>query len=289
MKQNITIGVALTLISALFYASLAALIKVEANQVPLPMIVFAQSLIIFVLVIPMIFARGRQHGLRLLQTNNRKLHLVRSFFSVGISYLFFYSISYVPLVNAVLLANSAPLFVPFIGLIFLSQPINHRLWIPLLVGFVGIILVLQPSSQLLVIASLLPLAAAICMATSMLLVRKASANDATLTIIFYYGLYATLISGVVALTYWKTLNLHLLLWLILLGFVFFVVSMALTYALKFANAQLVSALYYSNIIFAAFISILFFHSHISLPVVLGIVLTTLGGVMCIMAQRSRRI
>lgn len=278
------IGISMTLLSAFAYAVLTAIVKSQSAMVPLPIIVFVQSLVTLLLILPIIFKNGMRTAIQTLRSPHIFTHLIRTLFSLGISYFLFLAVAYIPLVNAVLLANTAPLLVPFIAYFFLRQKINHNLWIPILIGFAGITIVLHPNLHNFNFASLAALAAGFCMATSMLLVRKTASKDSSITISFYYFLFSTIVSGIIVIWFWIPLPLHTFLILIAEGVIFFIVQFSLAIALKNAPAELVSSLYYSNIIFAAIIEMIIWKSGLSFLTISGIILTAVGGILCIRAQ-----
>ena len=202
MKNNLPLGVILSLICAFLYSSQTTLIKLEASYLPpLPVIIFFQSLVALLLILPIVFRSGYREAKQVIITKKLKLHFLRTIFSLSISFLLFYAITYIPLVNGILLANTAPLMVPFLGYFFLSQKINHRLWLPIIIGLAGVTLVLQPDVRIFNSASLLALAAACAMAASMLTVRKLSATESTHTTAFYFFFLSTLLSGVIAIKF----------------------------------------------------------------------------------------
>lgn len=285
MKQHLTLGVSMTLASTLSYAILTAIVKAQSANIPTPVIVFIQSLVTLILIVPVIIHGKKEAFNRIKNSPYILTHFFRTIFSLGISYLLFLAVGYIPLVNGLLLANTAPLMVPFLAYIFMAQPFNHRLWIPLLIGFGGIILVLRPDSSLFQPAALLALGAGFCMACSMLLVRHAAKIDNSITTSFYYFLFSTLISGAVAIGFWVPLSLHDILILITEGTLFFIVQLTVVKALQNIPAELVSSLYYTNIIFGAIIGIIVWKTDLPEIVWVGTILTCLGGLLCIRAQR----
>jgi drug/metabolite transporter (DMT)-like permease len=287
MNNNLPLGVLISLLCAFFYSTQTALVKYMADSLPpLPMIIFMQSLIALLFLLPFLFRKGFAHAQSVVQTKNVGLQLLRAFSSLSLSYLLFYSVKFIPLVNAMLLINTSPLIVPFIAYFFMSQRINHKLWLPIAMGFIGVIVVLQPDARIFNWASLLDLIGAVCTAVSMLIVRKTSATDSSDTNTFYFLFFATLISGAVAMLFWQPLTADMWLPLLVIGGLYFLVQHATSYALKFANAQLVSTLFYSNIIFAAILSQLLWHTLPSMATWLGVVLIVVGGILCIRAEHS---
>ncbi len=289
MKKHLYLGVSLTLLSTFAYAILTAIVKGVEGEVSLPMIVFAQSLVSLLLITPLLLRKGRTHAKQLVKTSFVGTHVLRTFFSLGISYSLFYAVTKIPLVDAVLLANTAPLMIPLLALVFFRQHINHRLWLPLGIGFIGVAIVLNPDGKIFNIAAIIALFAAVSMAMSMLLVRKASSKDAPLTVTFYYLLFSTLVSGIVALWFWQPLSAKVLGILALEGGLFFIVQFSLANALKYITPNVVGPMYYSNILFAAIISVLVWKTSISLSIVFGMLLTIVGGVLTIREQSRRQI
>ena len=287
MKNSIHLGILLTLLSALSYAVQTAIVKHLGGTVSTPVIVFIQSAVCFVLISAVIISQGKQKAVRLIKTAHPVIHIFRTFFSLGISYFLFYSVKFIPLVDAVLLANTAPLMVPLIMFLFMSVKINHKLWVPLLIGFSGVILILNPDPQVFHSASLLALAAGVCMASSIILIREAR-NDSGITNAFYYFLFSLPISGLGAAFFWTPLSIKILIPLIIIGLLFFIVQFSLTYALKHVNAQTVVSLYLSNIIFAAIIGMLIWSTPMTWGIISGICLTIIGAIFTIRAQSQTR-
>lgn len=287
MKYNLPLGVALGLLAALAYSAQTAVVKVEITSLPpLPVVIFIQSLIALLLVLPLILKDGKSNAKALLSTHKIWLHMLRTVFSLSISYLLFYAVTLIPLVNGLLLANTAPLIIPFLGYLFLSQKINHRLWMPLLIGYLGVALALHPDARLFNPGSLLALAAAVGMAASILTVRKIAATDDTKTTLFYFFLFSSLLSGLVSLPFWTSLTLSMLPILFTIGALYFLTQLASTTALKYINAQLAGSLFYSNIIYAAIISLIVWNTLPTEPTVAGIVLIIVGGILCIRVEHK---
>ena len=114
MQNKLLLGVLFALIGALFYSIQTAIIKDTAAILPpLPVIVFVQSLISFILVLPIIFKHGLQKGVAIFKTKRIPLHILRTIFSLMISFSLFYAVQFMPLTNAMLLANTVPFVVHF--------------------------------------------------------------------------------------------------------------------------------------------------------------------------------
>jgi drug/metabolite transporter (DMT)-like permease len=286
MQRKLRLGVLFMLASTLSYSLLATIVKYLDNSIEIPTIVFIQSLVCLGLLLPVMLRGEVQDMKRRVQSNYKGLHLLRAVCSLGISYFLFLAVSHMPLVNAMLLANTAPFMVPLLGALLMGHTLNHRIWLPLMLGFIGVVFVLQPDKGAFQPAAIYALAAAFCMAMSTLLVRRASKHDSALTITFYYFVYAAVLSSLVAVFFWEPITLQQLFILIVIGILFFICQYSLTLALWHVSAQLVSSLFYTNILFATVFSWVLWSSRFSTYVWLGIIFIIFGGILCVNTQHS---
>ncbi len=288
MRHNIFLGVLLGLIATVFYSSQVAFIKAQANPLPLSMLIFVQSLVALACMAPVIFRHGLPGAKKLFATQKIGLHVLRAFAGLGISFFLFSAVKYIPLVNAVLLANTSPLMVPFISLVFLGQTINHKLWIPILIGFIGVTIILNPHGDIFNVAALFALGAAFCIAISIITVRFLSKTDSIESIVVYFFVLSAIIAALAAIPFWVSLSWQQWAFMIFIGLLYFGCQYALNYGLRYASAQLMSVMLYCNVIFSAIISIVFFHQVLTPMVAVGIVLTILGGVLCVRVEHLAR-
>lgn len=289
MKNKLFLGAILTLVGMLFYSIQTAIIKVEMPILPpLPVVIFIQSVTALLFVFSLMF-RNKKSILNILHTRQLGLQLMRTVFSLIISYTLFSAVQHIPLVNAMLLANTAPLMVPFLAYFFMSQPINHRLWLPMLIGFLGVAFVLHPDGHIFNPFSFLAIIAAVMMASSILAVRKLAKTDSSETITFYFFLFSAIFSGIAAIYFWVPMTLHMWIATISIGILYFFSQYALTQSLHYANAELVSALLYSNIIYSVIISFLFWGTFPTWLTIFGTLLVMLGGVLCIYEEYRKKV
>ena len=284
MHNKTSLGILFTLASAFFYAIQAAIIKAVGTGIPLPVLVFMQSFIALLILMPIIAIQQVKTSQNLFKTKVPILQFWRTLFSLGISYFLFAALHFTPLVDAVLLANTAPFFMPFILLIYAKQKIQHRLWLPLFIGFIGVIFILKPDTQVFNPHTFIALGAGLSMALSMMLVRKISAHDSSMTVVFYYFLFSSILAGIVSVPFWQPLSVTLILILLVIGVLFFLVQYLLALGLRYTHTQNVAVLYYANVIFAALISILIFGDKSSFISITGIVLTILSAIVIIKRQ-----
>jgi len=148
----------------------------------LPQFVFLRS--IFGLAFFLFTARF-YGGLSSLRTKRWKWHLFRTLLATGAMFGFFYGLSQMPLVNALTIAFTAPLFVTGLSVPFLGEQVGWRRWLAVVVGFVGVLIVLRPGTGMFTPAAIGLLIAALCYAGLALTARKLAATESSFSMAVY--------------------------------------------------------------------------------------------------------
>lgn len=283
-NHNIKSGILLTLMSSLSYAALGTLVKANPSYIPIPVLVFFQSLVSLIFLAFLLLFRKGSHVTNVVKTQKIRWHLLRTICSMGVNFFLFYSLAFIPLVDGVLLANTAPFIVPLLAFLFMGKKINHQLWLPLMIGFLGVVAVLRPGEEIFNPYALLALGSGVCMAAGSLLVRKLSATESSETSLLFYLFLSTIITGCALPFFW--VDLTLLSWALLpcFGILFFFTQYFLTLGLENISAQIFSITYYSCIIFSVIFGYIIFHNGLDMFTLLGIILICMGGIASIAIQ-----
>lgn len=200
-------GALLVSSAALMFASMGGLIRLASLHLPNEQVVFFRNLFGLLVLLPVVWQR---RGRIELKTACPGLHLVRSLFGLAAMYCFFYALSVLPLANAVLLNFTAPLFIPFVAMLWLGERVSPRIWAAIVIGFAGILFILKPGNGLYLRGALAGLASGGFAAVAMVSLRKLSASEPALRVVVYYGLVCTLVSLVPALWSWQSVDPRLL-------------------------------------------------------------------------------
>ena len=134
-------GILLSLIGFFLLAVMDAIIKGMSSKYGTLELVFFRSLFGLIPVVLLILIK-RQHSLFL--TKRPKLHFFRSVFATTTTFLFFLSLHYLPLADAVSLVFCAPLFLTALAGMILKEVIGPHRWLAVLVGFLGVFAIMQP-------------------------------------------------------------------------------------------------------------------------------------------------
>jgi len=233
--------------SAFFFAGMGVAVKAAAETLPNAMVVFFRSAVGLLFLLPWV----ARLGFRELATRHLREHLVRGFAGLAAMYCFFYAIGHMPLADAVLLNYSLPLFLPFIGNLWLGEAIPGRLWPGLILGFLGILLILKPGLDLFNPVALVGVAAAVLAAVAQVGIRRLTLTEPTTRIVFYFGVVSTVVSAIPLIRVWKRPEPAVWGILAALGLLATFGQLFLTKAYAQAPAAQVGPFIYTSVVFAA--------------------------------------
>lgn len=238
-------------------------------------------LLALILLVPVLVARrGRD-----LPSTALHLHLLRGGTGMGGFLLFMTAAKLVNLVNANVLLNTTPLFIPLLAWLVLKQRIPRNLWIALAVGFAGMVIVVKPNASILdQPGDLLGLAAGLVCAVEFLTVKGLNRTESPLTQLWYFLTIGTGISSIAMVGHVQAISLGQGLLVLasaacLLSFQFLLIK-----AYGFADPSSIGAFQYSSVIFAGLIGWIWFQQIPTVSVVVGTLFICLGGVLSIVRQ-----
>ena len=246
MPTDLRRGALFMVASAVLFASMAAAVRVAANELPNAPIVFFRHFIMLVFLLPWLFRQGR-HAL---DTDDFPGHLVRGLAGVSAVACYFYAIARLRLADAVLLNQSMPLFIPLVERAWLRERIPPRLWGVLALGFAGLLLILRPGSGVFQPAALVGLASAAFASIAQVGIRRLTRTEPVTRIVFYFGLVASVVALPPAVWWWRPPSA--LTWgvLLLMGVFATAGQLTLTRAYLHAPAARVGPFLYAGPVFA---------------------------------------
>lgn len=264
----------------LCFVGMGSLVKLLSENLPSQNVLFFRNLFGLLILMPLIF----KLGVKTLKTDNLKWHFLRSLSGVSAMYCFFYALSELPLADAMLLKISAPLFIPIIAFVWLSEHISLRAIMAILIGFLGVILVLKPTGTV-HIASIAGLMGGALAALAKVTIRRMSNTEPTSRIVFYFGLISLIIATIPMFWFWQYPNQKEWLLLILLGGFGTFGQLFLTKAYTLAPASRIAPFTYSSILFAAAIGWIFWNEIVTLLTVSGAFLIIMAGILIIQEKK----
>ncbi len=105
--------------------------------------------------------------------------------------LFFITLRYMPIADAIAVFFIEPFILTILSVIFLKEKVGWRRTLAMIAGFLGALLIIQPSYEIFGPVSLLPMGTALLFAIYLLVTRKIANDDDPLTMQFAAGIGGT--------------------------------------------------------------------------------------------------
>jgi drug/metabolite transporter (DMT)-like permease len=199
LPLSIQVGL-LSVGAMLLFAIANGFIRHISQSVPAVEVAFFRALFGVLFLAPILLRTGMA-GLR---TQRHGLFLLRGALVAVQSGMWMYSLYLLPIDKATALNFTVPLWATIGAALILGETVRARRWTAVTVGILGSLIILRPGFTAFEPASLVPLAAAVGMAFSMLIVKTLSRTEATHTIVLYMGIYSTPFLLIGALPVWQT-------------------------------------------------------------------------------------
>lgn len=280
LEKNEKLGFFYAFLASFSYATMASVAKL-AVEVPAPMMVFFRNLVCFIFLIPLFFK------IESFKTQKIGLFSIRAIAGFITLNCFFFAAKELFLVDAVLLINTAPLFIPIVILGWDRKKIPPLRLLAMGIGFIGILLILKPRYDFFNFLGLIGLCSGIFMAFSMVTLNKLSKSEPTERIMFYFFL-GNIILGFFPMLYsWKTFE-HSITWfyIFLVGVLAFAFQFLTTKAYTHLHPTKVSPLSYLSIVFSGIIGWLIWDNIPDLFSIIGTCFVILGGILVLRDKKK---
>jgi drug/metabolite transporter (DMT)-like permease len=283
--QNTIRGTYFALTTFLSTACIGVVVKWLPVDTPPMTIGFVQFFSVLLLTLPWVLRTNptlaQAGGLQNLRTQRLALHLLRGISGLLAHLCFYVAIFYVPLIDANLLLSAAPIWVPFLMLIFMKQTVARALWISILTGFIGVGFILHPHLQTLNRGAMYGLLSGIMLAIALITVRALASTEPPARQLFYYSLFSTIICLPFVILQWRTIHLYEFFLLCSAGLFLFSQQFFLVKALRYIDAGLLSPMSYFTIVFAGLFGWLIWSETPDIRSVIGVALVLLSGLLTV--------
>jgi drug/metabolite transporter (DMT)-like permease len=258
-------------LAALSASGMGLFVKLS-NSAAVASLIFARFILAFPIVLWVIY-----HKKIHIQIAKVPKNLTRSIASILALYAYFYAVQMLPLVNAITLTNTTPLFLPIAVLVWYKLVVSKRRFLATAVGFLGVVILLRPMGDFQLLGSLLGLASGLFGAVALISVRQLSKSESTETILCYYFLIGAVISFFPVLFDWKPISEPLQwLYVLLSAVCALIYQFTLTKAFTHAPATKVGTTNYLAVVFGGIYGWTIFGEVPDMWVVIGTVLIISG-------------
>jgi drug/metabolite transporter (DMT)-like permease len=270
--------------STVFLGIMNLFVKLAAEQLPIPQIMFFRSLLG---VFPVLFLLWQRQDWNLIKTHRIGAHFVRSFVGFVSMCAFFWAFAMLPLANATAIQFATPLIVTALSVVLLDERVGPHRWTAVLIGLGAVLFMLQPAGANNMLGSLVAICAATLSAFVVIIIRKLGNSEHSLTIVFYFTLICALLSGIWMAFVWKTPDTIHWIYLIAIGLLGGCGQICTTYAYARAPLAFVSPFTYFTIIVSVILDLAVWHIFPSWQLWVGSTIVIASG-LYIVLRESRK-
>ncbi|MBW2278760.1 MAG: DMT family transporter [Deltaproteobacteria bacterium] len=171
------------------FSGMSALGKIASQQVPSIEVVFFRSLV----GVPIILIMALRTQASLLG-QRKVLLIVRSLSGTLAMMGFFYALRHIPVADAVLLNQTAPVFVLPMAAFYLGERVTWRHVLLALTALGGAALVIKPGFDVVNLPGLVAFGSALFVAIAYVTIRKLTATEHPLTIVLWFTVFSVLLT-----------------------------------------------------------------------------------------------
>ncbi|HRJ71909.1 MAG TPA: DMT family transporter [Terrimicrobiaceae bacterium] len=278
-RPSLSAGI-LLITAAFFCAAVMSAFSKAASGVPALLLLFLQYGISLLVFLPALWKDGPV----MMKTSRFGLHAFRSVSGAVCQLLFFVAVKSISLMDATLLSNAAPLFIPLVVYVWFRKTVQPLVWVSLLIGLAGIVLIIKPGAEMFRNpAALLALAAAVFSALALVATNRLSETEPPMRILIYNFGISTVLLIPFCVWAWKPPTAEE--WLLLLGVGGFyaVTQWLIILAYRHASAAQISPFNYTVVIFSGLLGWMFFGNVPDAVSLVGTLLICAGGILSIRA------
>ena len=239
--------------SGLFATSMHCLIRFATEENHPFEVAFFRTIFVLIIFLPVV----AKNGFNSLKPNNIKLQTYRALVGSVAMLCMFYGLSITELAKATALMFTVPIFATILAIIFLKEIVGIRRWSAMFVGFIGALIVLRPDVQL-GLGPLLILCGSLLWSSSVLMAKKLTQTDNTMTITFWQAAGLIPATFILATQVWEWPTMNQLFMFLLIAIAGTMTHWFLNEALKRADISSLLPLDYLRLIWSVSLGFIFF-------------------------------
>ena len=248
------LAVLFMILSGIFATTMHCLIRFATEDNHPFEVAFFRTVFVLLIFLPVV----SKNGLASLKSNNVKMQSYRAVVGSVAMLCMFYGLSITELAKATALMFTVPIFATILAIIFLKEIVGIRRWLAMCVGFIGALIVLRPDIEL-GFGPLLILCASLMWSSSMLMAKKLTQTDTTVSITFWQAAGLIPATFILAIQVWEWPTLQQLIMFLFIAIAGTLVHWFLNEALKRADITALLPLDYLRLIWSVSLGFIFFN------------------------------
>jgi len=282
-KQSLMIGsifIVLAFLANTIQSVFGKAIESEVSVEMFSWVTFLSALVVVTIIVAL-------RRFRDLKTTVLPMHLLRGGTGISGFLLFIGAAQATSLMNANVLLNTTPIFIPLLAMAFLHNRINRQLWLAIAMGFAGMVIIVKPSATIFTDpGNLLGLLAGFVTAIEFLAVKKLDESDSPLTQMFYFLLIGTVICSFLVAGKLQAITASHMLIMLATGICLVLFQFLLIKAYMYAKPHEIGAFQYSSVVFAAILGWVVFKESLDAATIAGTTLVCIGGYLSISGRKE---
>jgi drug/metabolite transporter (DMT)-like permease len=282
-KQSLMIGsifIVLAFLANTIQSVFGKAIESEVSVEMFSWVTFLSALVVVTIIVAL-------RRFRDLKTTVLPMHLLRGGTGISGFLLFIGAAQATSLMNANVLLNTTPIFIPLLAMAFLHNRINRQLWLAIAMGFAGMVIIVKPSATIFTDpGNLLGLLAGFVTAIEFLAVKKLDESDSPLTQMFYFLLIGTVICSFLVAGKFQAITASHMLIMLATGICLVLFQFLLIKAYMYAKPHEIGAFQYSSVVFAAILGWVVFKESLDAATIAGTTLVCIGGYLSISGRKE---
>ena len=247
MSKN-ALAILLIFLSIFFGTTMGTLMKLAQNDLNVYTAGFFRFLLGFIIVLPYIL----KTNFNVYKTANFKIHLIRSCLNLPAMLLGFAALALVPLEKISALHFIVPFIVTILAVVFLKEKIRFFRISALIIGFVGMLIILRPGIIDVSIGIQMTLISSFIWAVVIIITKKLTKNDSSITILTYQYTFMTVLSFFIVIFFWQTPSLISFIYLVLAAISGTILHISLNHAYKLVDVSMTQPFSFAGLIIASF-------------------------------------
>ena len=246
--------IVLSLIGTFTAALMVSGIKLLSEDLNPFLIAFYRCLFGVIIMLPFMFYNHPSSWI----TRNFKLQIIRCTINVYSMISWFIAIGTLQLEKAAAIGFTTPLFTTLLAIILLGEVIRFQRISALVVGFLGIMVVIRPGYISVEPGVLWLLSAAISFSFVIIIVKKLTEKDSSLTTTFYQMAFMTPPTFFIALFFWEPVSSYNIMIFCAVAIAGFITQLCMAQSLKLSETTFVMPIQFTKLIWLSVIGYLFF-------------------------------
>ena len=251
---------------------------------PVMQIVWARLAFGALLTLPL---AARHTGPRGLIPDQPGIHTLRASLLMASTFLFFSSLQFLPIADALAIFFVQPLVVTALSPVILKEHVGPRRWAAVCVGFVGTLIIIRPGVAALNPGNLLALTSGTSLALYFLLTRRISGRTKAIVTTFHTNAIGAMLASVLVTLAWKTPTPVEWLQFVALAAIANIGHYCIVRAYDHAEASLLAPLAYTEMVTSTILGLIFFGDFPDAYTFLGVSILIACAIYISMRERQR--